>query len=86
MTDPTSGMRMVNKKIINALCDNLNLGPEPDTWSYLVRCKAKLAEVQVAMNDRQAGSSYFTFAKSIAFMLRICVSILIIQWFRKKVI
>lgn len=86
MTDPTSGMRMVNKKIINALCDNLNLGPEPDTWSYLVLNKAKLAEVPVTMNDRQHGTSYFTVGKSMTFMIRMCVSILIIQWFRKKVI
>lgn len=86
MTDPTSGMRMVNKKIIRALCDNLNLGPEPDTWAFLVRNRAKLAEVPVVMNERQAGSSYFTFGKSVAFMIRMSISILIIQWFRKKVV
>lgn len=86
MTDPTSGMRMVNRKIINALCDNLNLGPEPDTWAFLVHCKAKLTEVPVIMNDRYHGTSYFTAGKSIAFMVRMCVSMLIIQWFRKKVI
>lgn len=86
ITDPTSGMRMVNKKMIRALCDNLNLGPEPDTWAFLVRNHAKLAEVPVVMNDRRAGSSYFTFGKSIAFMIRMSISILIIQWFRKKVV
>lgn len=86
MTDPTSGMRMVNKKMIRALCDNLNLGPEPDTWAFLVRNRAKLAEVPVVMNERQAGSSYFTFGKSVAFMIRMSISILIIQWFRKKVV
>jgi glycosyltransferase involved in cell wall biosynthesis len=86
MTDPTSGMRMVNKKMIRALCDNLNLGPEPDTWAFLVRNGAKMTEVPVRMNDRQAGRSYFTFGKSVAFMVRMSISILIIQWFRKKVV
>jgi glycosyltransferase involved in cell wall biosynthesis len=85
MSDPTSGMRMVNKKMIRALSQNLNLGPEPDTWAYLVRNKARMAEVHVEMNDRMAGTSYFTLGKSIAFMTRMCVSILFILWFRKKV-
>ncbi|MEI6100614.1 MAG: glycosyltransferase family 2 protein [Eubacteriales bacterium] len=85
MTDPTSGMRMVNKKMIRVLIQSLNHGPEPDTWAYLVRNKAKMAEVSVEMNDRSAGTSYFTPAKSIAFMLRICISILLILPFRKKV-
>jgi len=85
MTDPTSGMRMVNKRMIRALCDNLNLGPEPDTWAFLVRSGAKMAEVPVRMNERLAGNSYFTFGKSIAFMIRMCVSILFIIWFRKRV-
>ena len=86
MTDPTSGMRMVNKTMIRALCDNLNLGPEPDTWAFLVRNGAKMAEVPVRMNERRAGSSYFTFGKSVVFMIRMSISILIIQWFRKKVV
>lgn len=85
MTDPTSGMRMVNKRMIGVLSRSLNHGPEPDTWAYLVRNKAKMAEVPVEMNDRSAGRSYFTPAKSMAFMLRICISILLILPFRKKV-
>ena len=31
--DPTSGMRMYNKKILKLLAENLNMGPEPDTIS-----------------------------------------------------
>ncbi len=85
MTDPTSGMRMVNRRMIGVLSHSLNLGPEPDTWAYLVRNKAKMAEVAVEMNDRSAGASYFTPAKSAVFMLRMCISILMILPFRKKV-
>lgn len=81
-TDPTSGMRMCNKRTINVLCKDFNLGPEPDTWAYLVRNGAKFCEVQVKMNERETGTSYFTLGRSMIFMARMCISILFIQWFR----
>ena len=36
------------------------------------------------MRDRVAGESYLNLTKSVAYMLRVCLSILFIQWFRKK--
>ena len=38
--DPTSGMRMYNKKILKLLAEYLNMGPEPDTISYLMKSGA----------------------------------------------
>ncbi len=32
VTDPTSGMRMFNRKMIEEFALNLNYGPEPDTF------------------------------------------------------
>lgn len=32
--DPTSGMRMFNKKLIEVFATNINYTPEPDTISY----------------------------------------------------
>ena len=61
-----------------------NCGPEPDTWAYFVRRGAKLAEVQVDMNERETGKSYFTFAKSIFYMFRMFVSIIFINLFRGR--
>lgn len=81
--DPTSGMRMFNKPMIHEFASNLNYGPEPDTISYMMRQKAKVIEVQVEMEERIAGDSYFNLKRSIIYMLRMCVSILLIQWFRK---
>jgi len=83
-TDPTSGMRLVNRKIMQQIAFDPNCGPEPDTWAYFVRNGARLAEVQVEMNERQAGQSYFTLAKSIKYMFRMLVSIIFINLFRKK--
>ena len=82
--DPTSGMRMFNKKMIAEFALNLNYGPEPDTISYLLKQGATIAEVQVEMDERIAGESYLNITKSMMYMLRMLMSILLIQNFRKR--
>ncbi|MDE5966696.1 MAG: glycosyltransferase family 2 protein [Lachnospiraceae bacterium] len=84
IADPTSGMRMFNKAMIKEFAVNMNYGPEPDTISYLVKQGASIAEVQVAMDERTAGTSYLNITKSALYMLRMLVSILFIQNFRKR--
>ena len=81
--DPTSGMRMFDKKMIKKLAFAADLGPEPDTVALLVRGGATVREMQVVMHDREAGESYLNFANSVNYMVRMFVSILILQWFRK---
>ena len=49
-----------------------------------MRQGAKVEEIQVEMRERTAGESYLNFTKSISYMLRMSVSILFIQWFRRK--
>lgn len=80
--DPTSGMRLFSKPIIERFAKESDFGPEPDTIAYLVRNGASLAEVQVSMRERTTGESYLSFTKSIKYMLRTCISILVLQWFR----
>lgn len=82
--DPTSGMRMFNKKMIVEFALNLNYGPEPDTISYLLKQGATIAEVQVEMDERAAGESYLNLSRSVMYMLRMLMSILFIQNFRKR--
>ena len=85
LTDPTSGMRAFNKRMIKQLAFGLNFSPEPDTVSYLIkRAGAKVIEVPVKMIDRSAGESYLNIWTSAAYMLRMTVSILFIQLFRKR--
>lgn len=81
--DPTSGMRMFDRKMIKKLAFAADLGPEPDTVALLVRGGATFSEIQVEMHDRVAGESYLNFANSVNYMTRMIVSILILQWFRK---
>ena len=84
LTDPTSGMRLYNKKLLNEYAKNINYEPEPDTLAYLARNGVRIREVQVSMNEREFGTSYFTLAKTAGYMLRMCFSILIVLWFRKR--
>ncbi len=82
--DPTSGMRMYNRRCMEAFSKEINYGPEPDTISYLMKNGYKVEEVQAEMQERMAGSSYLTLTRSIAYMTKMLISILIIQNFRKK--
>ena len=82
--DPTSGMRMFNRRLLEEFAQNLNYGPEPDTISYLIKNGAVVKEVQVEMAERTAGESYLNFARSVQYMIKMGLSILLIQWFRKR--
>lgn len=83
ITDPTSGMRVYNKKVIKWFANEMNYAPEPDTIAYLIRRGYKVEEVQVTMNERTEGESYLNWTGGIKYMIHICCSILIVQWFRK---
>ncbi len=83
--DPTSGMRLFDRQMIREFAHGLNYGPEPDTISYLMLNGAEVQETQVEMHDRIAGTSYLNLRRSIEYMIRMCISILLIQRFRKRV-
>lgn len=82
--DPTSGMRMFNREMIKEFAQELNYGPEPDTLSYLIKNGARVAEVQVRMEERLAGASYLTPVNAARYMVRMLLSILVIQNFRRR--
>lgn len=82
INDPTSGMRLYGRSMIEAFAKGHDFSPEPDTMAYLMRHGAKVLEVQVSMRERQAGESYLSFTKSLSYMMRTCASILFLQWFR----
>ena len=82
--DPTSGMRLFDRNMIRLFALNYDYSPEPDTIVLCIRNGAKVSEMQVEMRDRTAGESYLNFTKSVAYMLRVCISIMFVQWFRKK--
>ena len=82
--DPTSGLRMFNQNMIREFAGGLNYGPEPDTVSYLIKAGARVAEIPVIMDERVQGASYLTPVKSVFYMAKTLLSILLIQSFRKR--
>ncbi len=79
--DPTSGMRMLNRKMIYDYAYNMNRRPEPDTLVYQIRHKAKVKEVQVDMSEREAGVSlYHGLGSSFKYMFNIIISILFLSY------
>ena len=81
ISDPTSGVRLYNRQMIERFSAKSD-SAEPDSIAYLARKGAVVREVQVSMRERQAGESYLTFTRSIEYMMRTCISILFVQWFR----
>ncbi len=84
VTDPTSGIRMFNRKMIGEFALNLNYGPEPDTVSYLLKQGAGIGEVPVEIMERAGGESYLKPVVAAKYMIRMLISILLIQNFRKR--
>ena len=82
LTDPTSGMRMYNRRMIDLFAHGYDLTPEPDTVALIARKGGTVVEVPAHMRDRQSGKSYFDFSHVARYMSRICASILFLQWFR----
>lgn len=85
VADPTSGMRMFNRRMIGEFAWNLNYGPEPDTVSYLLKQGARVAEIPVRIGERLGGESYLKPVVAAKYMLRMLLSILLIQNFRKDI-
>ena len=84
ITDPTSGMRLFDRKMIEEFALNLNYGPEPDTVSFLIKQGARVAEVPVTIDERLEGESYLKPLTAVSYMTRMLLSILLIQNFRKR--
>lgn len=81
VSDPTSGMRALGKKVIADFSDNMNYWAEPDALCHILKKGYKVKEIQVTMLDRQGGQSYFVSPfKSIKYMIAEILSILFVQW------
>ena len=81
--DPTSGMRLYDRRVMECFAASSHYSPEPDTLSYLISRGIKVTEVQVNMNERMSGRSYLDITESLRYMFRMCSSILLLQWIRR---
>ena len=78
ITDPTSGFRAVNKKVIEEFTKEYPKEyPEPESTVSLLVNNYKISEVPVSMNERKAGKSFVTPFKSIDYMVKVLLAIIV---------
>lgn len=82
--DPTSGMRLFNRRSMELIFKQKNFGPEPDTLAHLIRSGMTIVEIPVEIGERVAGVSYLNVTNSIKYMLYMFFSIMIVEHLRKK--
>ena len=85
IADPTSGMRLYNKKLIRHFADHARLTPEPDTIAFFIRSGMRVEECPVRMNERTEGESCFTLMNGLHYTATVCLSILLAQWLKPGV-
>ena len=78
ITDPTSGMRMVNRKVIELFAEEYPKDyPEPESVVALLKRKKKVKELAVVMNERKEGVSSISPLKSVYYMIKVSVAVII---------
>ena len=78
ITDATSGMRMCNRRTIELFVKDYPRDyPEPETVCRLLRKKYTIVEVPVIMRERENGESSISLQKSIYYMIKVTLAVLI---------
>jgi glycosyltransferase involved in cell wall biosynthesis len=78
ITDPTSGFRCINRKILSLFATNYPKDyPEPEVIVMLRKKGFTIKEVSVEMNERNEGQSSITPFRSIYYMFKVSLSILV---------
>ena len=77
ITDPTSGLRMINSDIIKVFAESYPRDyPEPESVVHVIRLGKNVREIPVIMRERQGGKSSIRFFSSIYYMIKVTVAIL----------
>lgn len=78
ITDPTSGLRMVNRDVMKIFAyDYPKDYPEPESVVAILRRGKKVQEIPVIMKERQGGVSSISPKKSVYYMIKVTLAILI---------
>lgn len=78
ITDPTSGFRAVNKKVIEEFAKEYPKEyPEPESTVSLLVNGYKVEEVPVSMNERLGGTSSIRLWKTVDYMVKVVLAIII---------
>ena len=82
ISDPTSGFRLFGRDVLKKYYYDNTLNPEPESIPLFLKQGYSISEVQVKMRERQGGESYLNPVRSVQYMVRVFVTLLIVQWFR----
>lgn len=78
VTDPTSGLRMVNRDIMEMFAQDYPKDyPEPESVVAVLRRGEKVKELPVVMRERNGGVSSISLKKSVYYMIKVSLAILI---------
>lgn len=78
ITDPTSGMRMINRKLMKEFTfDYPNDYPEPDSTVDVLSRGYKVTEVPVKMKEREEGESSISPLNAVYYMIKVSLAIII---------
>lgn len=78
ITDPTSGLRMIGRNVIKLYAmDYPKDYPEPESVVTVLRKGMKVKEIPVIMRSRQGGVSSINPSKSIYYMIKVTLAILV---------
>lgn len=84
ITDPTSGMRMADRSVIEMYADCYPKDyPEPESVVAILQAGKKVAEYPVVMRERLEGVSSISPMKSVYYMIKVTLAILV-EWIRRK--
>ena len=78
ITDPTSGMRMAGREVIGIYARNYPKDyPEPESVVTILKKGKRVEEIPVQMNAREQGVSSISPRKSVYYMIKVSLAILI---------
>ena len=78
ITDPTSGMRIVNRKLMELFAHDYPKDyPEPESEVVILSKGYKVTEVPVIMNEREGGVSSISIFNGAYYMIKVSIAILI---------
>ncbi|CAH1193487.1 Undecaprenyl-phosphate mannosyltransferase [Paenibacillus plantiphilus] len=85
VTDPTSGYRICNRRAITLFaCEYPTDYPEVEALVLLDNFRYSFLEVPVVMNERSSGTSSITSLKSVYYMVKVILAVLITRTKKRK--
>ncbi len=78
ITDPTSGMRMVNRRLMKEFANEYPKDyPEPESVVTAIKRNYRVSEIPVQMRSRAEGESSINAGKSIYYMIKVSLAVIV---------